>query len=67
MTQDSLSQGKQQLPEVQVLIPYKQLEELLQASAELKSVRLEMKRLRDQMGAMRSMLTEVMLQIGRKD
>ena len=67
MSQDSLSQGKQQLPEVQVLIPYKQLEELLQANAELKSVRLELKRLRDQMGAMRSMMTEVMLKVDGKD
>ena len=67
MTQDELTKGQPHLPEIQVLIPYKQLEELLQASSELKSLRLEVKRLRDQMGAIRSIMTEVMMKVGGKE
>ena len=47
-------------PGIQVIIPYKQLEDLLQATVELKSLRADVKRLRSQVSAMRYMLSEIM-------
>lgn len=44
----------------QVLIPYSQLCELLQASVELKKLRMEVKRLSDQQAALRGMFYELM-------
>ena len=67
MSQQGQNQEQPKLPDIQVLIPYKQLEELLQASVELKSLRFEVKRLRDQVGALRSIMTEIMMKVGGKE
>ena len=67
MSQDDLTQGQPQRPDIQVLIPYKQLEDLLQAGTELKALRAEMKRYRDQLTRVRGMLLEVMLKLDGKD
>lgn len=45
---------------IQVIIPYKQLEDLLQASLELKQLRVEVKRQREQLSALRLQFTELM-------
>lgn len=50
----------QDRPDIQVIIPYKQLEDLLQASVELKSLRADVKRLRGQVSALRYAFTELM-------
>ncbi len=57
----------QERPEIQVIIPYKQLEDLLQAGTELKQLRLDVKRLREQNSAMRLMLCEIMEKVKRND
>ena len=46
--------------DVQVLIPYKTLESLLQASAEIKHLRLDIKRLSEQQSALRLQFIELM-------
>lgn len=56
----------QEIP-VQVIIPYQTLEELLQAGIELKSLRADVKRLREQNSAMRYMLLEIMEKVKRND
>lgn len=43
-----------------VIIPYSQLCDLLQASVELKKMRMEVKRLSDQQDALRGMFYELM-------
>ena len=48
------------LPEIQIVIPYKDLVELLEASKEIKDLRSDNKRLHDQLGALRSQFTELM-------
>lgn len=48
------------LPELQVLIPYKTLCELLDASEDVKQLRQEVKRLTDQQQALRSQFVELM-------
>lgn len=55
----------QDRPDIQVIIPYKQLEELLQSGVELKALRVEVKRLREQVSAMRLMLIEIMENAGK--
>lgn len=57
----------QERPEIQVIISYKQLEDLLQAGTELKQLRLDVKRLREQNSAMRLMLCEIMEKVKRND
>lgn len=47
-------------PGIQVLIPYKELEALLGASAELKKVRIDVKRLQDQQQALWSHFATLM-------
>lgn len=44
----------------QVIIPYSQLCDLLQASVELKKMRIEVKRLTDQQAALKGMFLELM-------
>ena len=44
----------------QVIIPYSQLCDLLQASVELRKIRMEVKRLSDQQTALRGMFFELM-------
>ena len=48
------------LPDIQVVIPYKDLVELLEASKEIKDLRSDNKRLHDQLGALRTQFTELM-------
>ena len=48
------------LPDIQVVLPYKDLVELLEASKEIKDLRSDNKRLHDQLGALRSQFTELM-------
>lgn len=48
------------LPDIQVLIPYKTLQELLSASDEVRSLRLETKQLREQQAALRLQFVELM-------
>lgn len=48
------------LPDIQVVIPYKDLVELLEASKEIKDLRSDNKRLYEQLGALRSQFTELM-------
>lgn len=48
------------LPDIQVVIPYKDLVELLEASKEIKDLRSDNKRLHEQLGALRSQFTELM-------
>jgi len=55
----------QDRPDIQVIIPYKQLEELLQSGVELKALRVEVKRLREQVSAMRLTLIEIMEKFDR--
>ncbi len=49
---------------IQVLIPYKQLEALLEANAELKKLRVDMKRIQDQQNALWSRFAELMEAFG---
>lgn len=51
-------------PEPQVIIPYKTLCELLEAGQEVKQLRAEVKRLSQQVGAMRIILGECIEKIG---
>ncbi len=48
------------LPDLQVLIPYRDLVELLQASRELAELRKDVARLRTQQGALRGQFTDLM-------
>ena len=66
MSQDELTQPQQRL-DIQVIIPYKQLEDLLQAGTELKALRAEVKRLKEQNARVRGMLYEIMLKVDGKD
>lgn len=52
------------LPDIQVVLPYKDLVELLQASKEIKELRSDNKRLYEQLGALRSQFLELMEQFG---
>lgn len=47
-------------PELQVLIPYKDLMELLEASKQIEQLKKDNKRLHNQMIELRSQFTEVM-------
>lgn len=67
MSQEELNQEHPKLPDIQVLIPYKQLEDLLQAGTELKALRADVKRLREQQGRLRGMVFEIMLKLDGKD
>ena len=67
MSQEEQTQEQPKLPDIQVLIPYKQLEDLLQAGTELKALRVEMKRYREQLGRLRGMIYEIMLKLDGKD
>ena len=48
------------LPDIQVVLPYKDLVELLEASKEIKDLRSDNKRLHEQLGALRSQFLELM-------
>lgn len=48
------------LPELQVLIPYKDLMELLEASRQIEQLKKDNKRLHNQMIQLRSQFTELM-------
>ena len=48
------------LPDIQVVLPYKDLVELLEASKEIKELRSDNKRLYEQLGALRSQFLELM-------
>lgn len=48
------------LPDIQVLIPYKELLELLDASKQVKLLQEDNKRLHQQLGALRSQFTELL-------
>lgn len=48
------------LPDIQVMIPYKDLQQLLQASSEVESLKKDNSLLRDQMSALRLQFTELM-------
>lgn len=48
------------LPDIQVLIPYKDLVELLEASKQIEVLKKDNKRLHEQIGALRSQFTELM-------
>ena len=48
------------LPDIQVVLPYKVLLELLEASKEIKDLRSDNKRLHEQLGALRSQFLELM-------
>lgn len=52
------------LPEPQIIIPYKQLCELLQAGEEVKALRAEVKKLSKQLDAMRVVQRECIERIG---
>lgn len=52
------------LPEPQVIIPYKTLCELLETAQEVKSLRAEVKKLSQQVGAMRIIQGECIEKIG---
>ena len=67
MSQEEVNQEQSKLPDIQVLIPYKQLEDLLQAGTELKALRADVKRLREQQGRLRGMVFEIMLKLDGKD
>lgn len=47
-------------PDFQVLIPYKDLMELLEASKQIKLLQADNKRLHEQLGALRSQFTELL-------
>ena len=46
--------------DIQVLIPYKQLESLLQASTEIKQLRVDIKRVQEQQSALWARFAELM-------
>lgn len=48
------------LPDIQVMIPYKTLQELLGASAEVELLRKENGKMRDEVSALRRQFTELM-------
>ena len=48
------------LPDLQVLIPYKDLQQLLNAAGEVESLKDEQQQNRDQMAALRLQFTELM-------
>lgn len=48
------------LPDIQVLISYKDLQQLLQASEQLDSIKKENRHLQDQMDALRGQFVELM-------
>ena len=48
------------LPDIQVVIPYKDLVELLEASRKIEDLKADNKRLHEQFGALRSQFTELM-------
>lgn len=50
------------LPDIQVVIPYKDLVELLEASRQIESLKEDNKRLHEQIGALRSQFLELMEQ-----
>lgn len=52
------------LPDIQVVLPYKDLVELLEASREIKRLEADNKRLHEQVGALRSQFLELMEQFG---
>ena len=52
------------LPDIQVVLPYKDLVELLEASKQIESLKEDNKRLHVQLGALRSQFLEVMEQFG---
>ena len=47
-------------PDIQVILSYKQLEELLEAAKEVRQLRIEVKRLRDQQSSLRYQFIELM-------
>ena len=47
-------------PGIQVLIPYKDLENLLKSTSELKQLRLDLKRVQDQQSALWNRFSELM-------
>ena len=55
------------LPNIQVVIPYKQLCELLEASGELKEMRKENAYLKEQITALRQIQSECMEKIAEID
>lgn len=48
------------LPELQVIIPYKDLQRLLYAAGEVESLKVEQQQNRNQMSALRLQFTELM-------
>ena len=48
------------LPELQVIIPYKDLQQLLSAAGEVDSLKKEQQRNRDQISALRNQFLELM-------
>lgn len=52
------------LPDIQVVIPYKDLVELLEASRQIESLKEDNKLLHEQLGALRSQFLELMEQFG---
>ena len=48
------------LPDIQVVLPYKDLVELLEASRQIESLKEDNKRLHEQFGALRSQFLELM-------
>ena len=48
------------LPDIQVLIPYKDLQQLLQASERVESLERDNRSLQNQIGALRLQFTELM-------
>lgn len=52
------------LPDIQVVLPYKDLLELLEASKQVGDLKADNKRLHDQMDALRSQFTELMDKFG---
>lgn len=55
---------KNSVPELQVVLPYSRLLELLQAAQAVEDLKRENKILSDQLGALRSQFTELMEVIG---
>lgn len=52
------------LPDIQVVLPYKDLVELLEASRQIESLKEDNKRLHEQLVALRSQFLELMEQFG---
>lgn len=55
-----MAKKKRKLPEIQVLIGYTDLQELLYAAGEVESLKDEQQQNRDQMAALRLQFTELM-------